>query len=38
MALLHGGTLLSALGVLLARHYRWSIRSLWVRKNKVAAQ
>jgi lipopolysaccharide export system permease protein len=37
MALLHGGTLLSALGVLLARHHRWSIRSLWQPKNKVTA-
>ncbi len=37
MALLHGGTLLSALGVLLARHHRWSIRVLWARKNKMTA-
>ncbi len=35
MALLHGGTLLSALAVLLARHHRWSLRRLWTSKNKA---
>ncbi|MNF13372.1 hypothetical protein D3C80_2151930 [compost metagenome] len=37
MALLHGGTLLCGLGVLLARHHRWSIRSLWPSRNKAVA-
>lgn len=37
MALLHGGTLLCALAVLLARHHRWSVRVLWARKNRVTA-
>jgi lipopolysaccharide export system permease protein len=36
-ALLHGGTLLLALLVLLARHKRWSPRDLWRRPCKPAA-
>jgi len=38
LALLHGGTLVCALGVLLARHHRWSIRSLWPNRRKESLQ
>jgi len=38
LLLLHGGTLLCALGVLTARHHRWSIRSLWTNRRKEAVQ
>lgn len=36
-ALLHGGTLLLALLVLLVRHRRWSPRDLWRRPCKPTA-